>query len=442
MIFIKNKGIQIFVLAIGSLLGQITMGNVVAATPSAEEMWQVIQQQQKVIDELKAKLEQTESKLTITDQKVEQTANSVELTADAVEQVTMRSDKGFAKRTTVGGYGELHYNNLTDDNQDIGGDDDLSRADLHRFVLFFGHEFSDNLRFFSELEVEHSIAGEGQVGEVEIEQAWLEMDINDRHRLRAGLDILPIGIINQTHEPNTFYGVERNRIETEIIPATWWEAGVGLNGELAPGWSYDAVVHSGLGIPTSGSSALRPRSGRQKVAEADDQDIAFTGRIRYTGIPGLEVGLSGQYQADVTGTNDAIDMSATLFEGHVDWHHASGIGLRALYARWDFDSDPLLNPDSLNADSLDGFYIEPSYRFALPVKRLGELGVFARYSTWDERNQVSGAHRFENFEQFNLGFNWWPHANVAFKFDAQFEDADGPVDRVLDGINLGVGYQF
>jgi len=413
-----------------------------ASTPSIEEMWQVIQQQQIIIEELKAKLDHTETRLRATDDKIEETVATIELTADAVEQVTMSTDKGSQTRTSIGGYGELHYNNLTDDNKGTGGDGDVSRADFHRFVLYFGHEFTDNIRFFSELEIEHSLAGDGAPGEVEIEQAWLEMDINDRHRVRAGLDILPIGIINQTHEPNTFYGVERNRVESEIIPATWWEAGVGLNGEFGPGWNYDAVIHTGLGIPTSGGSALRPRSGRLKVAEADDQDIAITARIRYTGIPGLEVGLSGQYQADVTGTNDAIDMSATLFEGHVDWQHASGIGFRALYARWDFENDTLLDPTSLNADSLDGFYLEPSYRFPLPAKRLGELGVFARYSTWDERNQISGSHRFEKFDQLSLGFNWWPHSRLAFKFDAQFESADGAVDRVLDGVNVGVGYQF
>ncbi len=426
----------------GAFLAQYLMNPVLAATPSAEEMWQVIQQQQQVIDDLKARLEQTDGKLARTNQKVEETTDALELTADAVEEVTLRSDQGFGDRTSLGGYGSLHYNNLSDDNQDIGGDDAVDQTDLHRFVLFFGHEFSDSIRFFSELEVEHALVGEGEAGQVEVEQAWIELDINDRHRLRAGMDTVPMGIINPTHEPNTFYGVERNRVEAEIIPTTWRVAGIGLNGELAPGWNYDAVLHSGMVVPTVGSSALRPRSGRLNVAKADNQDVAFTGRIRYTGMPGLEVGLSGQYQADVTGTKDAIDISATLLEAHIDWQHSSGIGLRALYARWDFGNDPLLDPSSLNASTLDGFYVEPAYRFTLPVKRLGELGVFARYSTWDERNQISAAHRFENFSRITLGFNWWPHSRVAFKFDAQFEQADGPVDRVLDGINLGIGYQF
>ena len=366
----------------------------------------------------------------------------MEATADALEAVAIQREKTVAgRKTSVGGYGELHYNNLSDDNKDIGGDDDVSRVDLHRFVLFFGHEFNDGLRFFSEVEIEHSLAGDGKPGEVEIEQGWLELDVNNEHRVRAGLDILPIGILNPYHEPNTFYGVERNRIEAEIIPSTWWEAGIALIGEMAPGWNYDLVAHSGLVMPTSGGSALRPRSGRLKVAEADDQDFAFTGRLRYTGIPGLEVGVSGQYQADITGTADDIDIDATLFEAHIDWKHRTGFGLRALYARWDYSDDPLLDPETFDADTLEGFYIEPAYKFRMPG-RLGEFGVFGRYSTWDERNRISGAHRFEKFDQFTAGLNWWPHPNMAFKFDVQFEDADDPVDRVLDGINLGIGYQF
>ena len=401
--------------------------------PSLEEMWAVIRAQQAQIEEL-------QSKLAAAEERVDETAANVEVTADAVEQVAMQRDKEVSGRsTTVGGYGELHYNNLNDQ-ETADGDDDVDRADFHRFVLYFGHEFTDDIRFFSELELEHSLAGDGAPGEVELEQAWVEMDINDQHRFRAGLDILPIGIINVTHEPNTFYGVERNRIESEIIPATWWEAVAGFNGEIAPGWNYDIVAHSGLVVPTTGSSAFRPRSGRMKVAEADDQDFALTGRVRFTGVPGLEVGVSGQYQADMTGTADAFDISATLFEGHVDWKHASGFGLRALYARWDIDDDNGLDPGAFNADTQAGWYVEPAYRFALGGW-LGEAGVFARYSNWDERNQLASL-RYEDFEQVTVGLNWWPHHNLAFKFDAQWEDADGDVDRVLDGINLGIGYQF
>lgn len=416
-----------------------------AEVPSTEEMWRIIQQQQVVIDELKTKLEKTEKKVSDAETRVTETEQKVEATADAIEQGTSGTSTAasWAERTTIGGYGELHYNNLDDEVLGATGNDDLEQVDFHRFVLYFGHEFTDDIRLFSEVELEHSLAGEGQPGEVELEQAWIEMDLNDQHRTRAGLDILPIGIINPTHEPNTFYGVERNRIESEIIPATWWEAVFGFNGEIAPGWNYDAYAHSGLVMPSTGGSAFRPRSGRLKVANATDQDVAFTGRLRYTGVPGLEIGVSGQYQKDVTGTVDSLDVSATLFEGHIDYKHTSGFGLRALYARWDLEDDggPFAGPDAFNADTLVGWYVEPAYRFAMPGRIPGDLGIFARYENWDQRNQLP-VHRFEEFDRFVAGLNWWPHRNVVFKFDVQDEDADGPVDRVLDGFNLGVGYQF
>jgi len=421
-----------------------------ADIPSQEEMWEMIQQQQKLIEELKSRLEQTDQKMRVTEQTVAETKEEMEAAAEAIEisQSTVSSSPSWAAKTTIGGYGELHYNSLDDDNVTDGtGDDDLDRIDLHRFVLFIGHEFNDDIRFFSELEVEHALAGDGQPGEVELEQAFIEMDLNDHHRVRAGLDILPIGLINPTHEPNTFYGVERNKVETEIIPATWWEAGIGLLGEVAPGWNYDVVVHSGLSAPNSGTSAFRPRSGRAKVAEADDLDLAMTGRIRYTGIAGLEVGLSGQYQRDYTGASDLFDIPATLFEGHIDYKHSSGLALRALYARWDIDGDnapfPGVDPGAIDADEITGWYIEPAYRFKAPFNLWGDIGLFARYSRWDERNQLGGAaFKYEEFSHFVTGINWWPHDNVVFKFDYQNEDADGPADRVLDGINLGVGYQF
>lgn len=414
--------------------------NVLADTPTAEEMWEIIQQQQQMIEELKTQLAKTGEKAAAAENKADEANRNVEAAADAIEEARSGSGGGsWADQTTLGGYGELHYNNL---DNDIAGGSDKEEVDFHRFVLYFGHEFTDRLRFFSEVELEHALVEGGEEsGEVELEQAWIEMDLTPHHRARAGLDILPVGIINPIHEPNTFYGVERNRIESEIIPTTWWEAGIGFNGELAPGWNYDLVAHSGLVIPVMGGSAFRPRSGRLKVSEAEDQDIAFTGRLRYTGIPGLEAGISGQYQKDVTGTADSIDIDATLFEGHIDYRHASGLGIRALYARWDFGDDNAVDPSTFNADTLDGWYVEPAYRFSLPGAMWGDAGVFVRYENWDERNGLM-LHRFEEYSRWVTGLNWWPHQNVVLKFDYQNEDADGPVAGLYDGINLGLGYQF
>ncbi len=432
-----------------------------APTPSLDELWRVVQQQQATIEQLNKKLDttlaqlaETETRLAGTQTQLASTATQVathdkqiEATADAVEAKAAggakSSSPNWADRTSFGGYGELHYNHL--DNDGVAGGDQ-NRTDLHRFVIFMNHEFNSWLRFGSELEVEHVVASSDpdDPGEVEVEQAWVEMDLNDKHRLRAGLDLLPIGILNTTHEPNTFYGVERNPVESEIIPSTWWEAGTALSGEIRPGLSYDLVMHTGMVMPFSGDDAFRPREGRTEIAEADDQDVAFTTRLRYTGIAGLELAASAQYQADYTGTADSAEAAAYLVETHLDYRHASGFGLRALYSRWELGSDRKhgLDPSSRGADHLQGWYVEPAYRFALNglLPAPGELGLFTRYARWDQADGLGA--RFRNYERVSLGLNYWPVPQVVFKIDGQFEDANGRVSDEFDGFNLGFGYQF
>ena len=378
----------------------------VKAVPTAEEMWQTIQEQQKVIEQLQQKLGETVDE-------VEATAEAVEATAEAVESGSA-GGASWTDNTQLGGYGELHYRS----------GDGTDQIDFHRFVLYFGHDFNDRVHFFSEMELEHTLAGEGQPGEVELEQAWIEIDLTDRHRFRAGLDILPIGIINVTHEPNTFYGVERNAVESRIIPATWWEAGFGFNGEFAPGVNYDIVLHSGMETTTN------IRSGRQKVAEANAEHPAGTARIRYTGIPGLELSASLHQQSNIEATTtDQGSNEATLFSAHLDYKHNSGLGLRALYAGWDMERD--LSTDGKDSD---GWYIEPAYRFKAGM---GDLGVYARY---EEIDRSRTGTRFEE-ERYSAGVNYWPVDQVVFK--ATYETVkDVDASTSADNFYLGVGYRF
>ncbi|MCB1610042.1 MAG: hypothetical protein KDI71_24045, partial [Xanthomonadales bacterium] len=310
---------------------------------------------------------------------------------------------------------ELHYN---------AGDAD--EIDFHRFVLFFNHEFSDRLRFNSELEIEHALAGDGEPGEVELEQAYIEYDLSPQLRAKGGLFLMPVGILNEVHEPNTFYGVERNPVESRIIPSTWWEAGAALTGEFGDGFGWDAAVHSGLA--TSAGANYAVRSGRQKVAEAIAKDAAFTARLKYTGIPGLRLSASFQHQQDVTQGADPSAGAARLFEAHAIWT-AGSFGLRALYARWDLDG---AGPEAIGADVQDGFYIEPSYKVS------PNLGFFARYNEWDNR---AGDSADSQWRQADIGVNYWPHANVVLKADYQFQDGPGDNDGD-DRLNLGIGYQF
>ncbi len=404
-------------------IGISVMGTTQAA-PNLEEMWELIQKQQAEISQLKTQLESTEKRVAETEVKTEATFAAVEeVSAGPVAKLAEWADK-----TTIGGYGEMHYNNLTSDNSSSSKEE----FDLHRFVLFFGHQFTDDLRFFSELEVEHNVAGEGKNGEVEIEQAYIEWDYTENHRAKAGVFLTPVGILNETHEPETFYGVERNPVEKNIIPSTWWEGGAMFSGEIAEGFSYDAGVHSGLFIdPSKGKAKIR--DGRQKVSEAEGDDLAYTARIKYTGIPGLELATTLQHQTNVWQGESFMgedEADANLIEMHAIYNKGP-FGLRALYAHWDIDD--VIENVKAGADEQEGFYIEPSYRLN------EKLGLFVRFSEWD--NQAGESTADGEKQQYDIGFNYWLHENVVMKADYRHDNNEGDSEE-FSGFNLGVGWSF
>ena len=145
-----------------------------------------------------------------------------------------------AQTPTLSGYMEVHLNK----------EENLpTEADLHRFVLMVGHRFSDRLKFWSEIEVEHAfveVEGGEETGEVAIEQAYLDLMVHRRFNLRAGMVLVPVGIVNERHEPPTFNGVERTMVDTVIVPTTWRDTGIGAFGELGRGFSYRAYAVPGL----------------------------------------------------------------------------------------------------------------------------------------------------------------------------------------------------
>ena len=411
-----------------ALLFMLTKTSAESKPPSMEELWKIIQSQQAEIEQLKRQQQNTEHKAVAADEKATTADKKAEAAVVAVEESNARATAGgnWADKTRLGGYGELHYNNL----------DSKEEVDFHRFVLSLGHEFTDDIRLFTEVELEHAVSGDGENGEVELEQAYVEFDLNDRNAVKTGVFLLPVGILNQTHEPPTFYGVERNPIETYIIPTTWWEAGADFHGELGRGFSYNLAGSSGLEVDTTGGDAFLIRPGRQKVSEASANDGAVTGQLKWTGMPGVELGLAGQWQKDVT--QGELGVGATLLETHADIRRGP-FGLRALYARWNLDKHNVINasdPDAVGRDEQEGWYIEPSYKTRLGSIR-GEWGLFARYNVWDNN---AGSSNDTEMTQVNAGINYWPIADVVFKFDVQQQNNDSADND--NGFNLGIGYQF
>lgn len=404
-----------------------------AKTPSLEAMWVIVQSQTAEIESLKAQLN-------LANQNAEQTRVIVEAAADAIDEQyapTGTIASSWAEKSRFGGYGEILYNGGTQTSNDAIKNPN-KEIDIQRFVTYFAHEFDDNLRFFSELEVEHSnTAG---AGEVELEQAYIEWNYSQNHSVLAGLHLVPLGLLNETHEPDTFYGVERNQIESRIIPSTYRVNGVKFAGKIADGLSYDFAVHEGLQLANNFSV----RSSRQGGSRANAEALASTLRVKYTGVPGLELGAALHYQSDLVqdgvgnsrlgrdpfNANGSID--GLLTEAHVAYRPEQGFGLRALYARWDID-DEIAALGGVGRDEQTGWYVEPSWRFN------DKLGIFARREFVDETAGDSDNSSEKN--RTLLGLNYWLFPTVVLKADVQLE-SDAGDSAELDGFNLGAGWSF
>ena len=375
-----------------------------SAAPTNDEIMQMMQELKSEIADLK--------------QENRDLKGDVEDVYTATEE-GMKAQGELANKTTIGGYGELHHNRL----EGHGGASDTDKMDFHRFVLFFNHQYSDKLRLITELELEHSLAGDGKPGEVELEQAYVEYDINDKVSASVGLFLIPVGILNETHEPDTFYGVERNPVEKNIIPTTWWAGGVMGSFQLADGLQLRVAAHE----PLEATSSFKPRDGRQKTANAKAEDYAYTANLKYTAIPGVTLGGSINYQADFSQGGTLAAEDGTLIEGHAIIERGN-FALRALYADWNFTG---AGPEALGRDSQVGGYIEPSYRVN------DKFGVFARYSSYDNEDGNSTASRKT---QSDVGFNYYLDPQVVLKADYQSQSNDSGSEQ--KGISVGMGYSF
>lgn len=415
---IKKK---VLALAVLSALSTSAM----AADPTNAEIMQMMKEMKEEMADLKKENENLKGE-------VSDVATSVDQVADATDEA-IKAQVKLSNKTTVGGYGELHYNSLRDQK----GTSNKDQMDFHRFVLFVNHEFNDKMRLVTELELEHSLTGGdgGTPGEVELEQAYIQYDLTAKTSITGGLFLTPVGIMNETHEPPTFYGVERNDVEKNIIPTTWWEGGAMVEHEFMDGVSVNLSATSGL--KSTGSKNFAVRSGRQKVAEAEAKTFAYNGRLKYTAIPGLELAGTVNYQDNFCQNQLAGCGSATLYEAHTVYNK-DNFGLRALVAWWDIDGSAV---SAVGADEQYGYYVEPSYRFDDAIVAGQDIGIFARYAVWDNQ-EGSGSTTDTEFQQVNFGANWWIDKDVVVKIDYQLQDVGGGVANEMDGINIGLGYQF
>lgn len=358
--------------------------------------------------------------------------------------VAARNGKGSTGKgeTTIGGYGEVHLNHLSRSGSGNANTptDNGNNLHLHRAVLLVGHKFSDTVSFNSEIEFEN--AADGSSVQTEVEQFYVDWRVRPNVGLKIGQWLTPVGILNERHEPDTFYGVERNPVETYIIPTTWWQKGLLAQWQLTPDMALDTGVSNGMnvnasnggitGLATPNADGIRPF--RQEFGGSSATHPAYTTRLRFTGINGLDLAATAQYQTDISSndpTMSAVPVSdrkapALLTEAHADWKYGK-FGLRVLGARWHIDNTYARIGGT---DVMQGAYVEPTWRAS------EKLGFFVRHNIW---NTAASNDSNASLVQTNLGMNYWIAPQVVLKGDLQHGNT---ANRDGNGFNLGVGLSF
>ncbi len=353
-----------------------------------------------------------------------------------------RVDQGLS----FGGYGEAVYQNFgssRDDGAPSGKKDEL---DFLRAVLYVGYKFNDKWVFNSEIEFEH--ASTDKSGSASVEFAYIDYLAKESLNVRTGLVLIPLGWLNELHEAPLFFGANRPYSESVIIPSTWRESGAGLFGSVGP-FSYRTYVVNGLDASGFSSSGLR--GGRQKGSKALAEDFAWTGRLDYTGTPGLLVGASayvgnsGQGLTDAMGT---IDAKTEIFDVHAQWQWRA-LHVRGLWARATVDDVARLNMalgytgSQSIGEKMSGSYLEVAYDVLAHRDGKAALWPFFRYETVDTQNGVPFGYAVDGSKDVEIqtfGVSFQPLDEVVFKFDVQ--DWSNTAGTGIDQWNLAVGYLF
>jgi hypothetical protein len=356
---------------------------------------------------------------------------TAQTTADSASSVT----------GPISGYMDFHYNNPSD------GDPIL---DFHRFVLIFSHTFTPRIRFVAELELEHAIVeGLEEKGAVELEQAYVDFLVTRGFNLRAGMLLVPMGIINERHEPPVFQGVERPLVDTFIIPTTWFEAGAGVHGELGRGLRYRAYVMAPLDAAEfSADEGIRP--GRQEGSESNVRHAAVAARAEYIGVNGLTLGAS-VWRGNSSVTFRRLDTPVTIGEADARYTR-DRLELRGEFAQVAIGDAAALN-DAVQlqtgispnvAERLRGFYGEAAYRVwnAGPAR---DLVGFVRYENFDTQYRMPAS--FLPLKQFDrdawvFGATYYPDPDVAVKVDYVVQRNQSSVVKAPNSFNVGLGWWF
>jgi len=329
-------------------------------------------------------------------------------------------------KLSFGGYGKMDYTNYQDS-------DKASKLDLYRAILYVGYQFTDNIKFVSEIEWEHG-GRESTGGYGIVEQAYLDFKLNNAASLKLGHMIVPVGMVNLYHEPTTFYSVSRPEVEKYIIPSTWHENGAVLHGSIN-NFDYQVGMMAGL----NAGNGTEVRGMRQDGQKSEAEDFAFVARADYKTNVGINVGASLFTGGAGQETASLSSVDTTIAEVHAGYN-LNGIHLNGLYAQSKVSNASAVaaNASAAASGKGSGYYVTAAYDV---TDKWSPFVQYEKYNRFDEKFDATGVATTADKEITNtsIGINYKPTQNVVLKANYIIRDNKGVDD---DMIQLGTGYVF
>ena len=382
----------------------------------------------------------------------------IDLLSDEVDDLKSRGIGAGTtdhNRVSVHGYGELHLNH-------VPGRGD-TQIDNHRFAIGVHALLTDWIHLNAEFDFEHGAQ------ELELELAYLDFLLDSAFNVRAGVMLAPVGLLNETHEPNLFWTVERPLLQERLIPTSWNGGGAGIFGTPMDGVSYrvyamnslqsiakagaSAGAGNGNGGATSAFDNNGIRGGRGQVNNRIADDFSVFARVELTRLfPGLQVGLS-VVNGDTT--HDIIDEGGnmTLLEADVRYRW-NWFDMNASIVNIDIDDAAALNTFCATSTGCSGGIAENNFGYNIQAGiHLPQLlgwktshdiiphFMFERVRTQDEMPTGTAANRARNRDEvYTFGVAYLPTPSVSLKTDYTVTKLGD--NTSTDQFNVGIAYMY
>lgn len=361
---------------------------------------------------------------------------------------------------SIGGYGEMVYEQFAARLENGTYSPKANTVDFVRQILYVGYKFSDKIVFNTEIEWEHAKAsGEpkttsagGNVtsvaakdpGEVSVEFAYLDFLLAKEFNVRAGMLLVPMGFINELHEPPTFLGAKRPFVENQIIPTTWRENGLGIHGELPGNVSYRLYLMNGMNAANFSKAGIR--GGRQNGGKALAESLAWSGRVDWAPLPGFTAGISF-YNGNSQQADGLPSLTTKLFDFHAEYR-AKGFQSRVLVVKGSHNADGLAALPGTSAvrqlgTEQRGSYVEAGFDvLSLTESRQALIPFFRVENLNPQADAIAGVTLDKSLDQkvLTYGLVYKPITQVAVKAD--FSRLRNEAGTGRNQFSLGLGYYF